>query len=212
MPRTRNRARARSRAIEAESVFVNIPYDSRFENLFLAYIAAISALGFVPHATLEIPSNVPRLDRILDLIATCPYSVHDLSRVQLDRVTPSTPRFNMPFELGLALGLHRNTRSTGHAAFVCESLRHRVSKSLSDLNGTDVYIHDGKILGLFRELRSMFVRAHRQPTVQQMMAVYRVLRKNLPDILRRAGEHSPFSASVFRDLAVLAAFTANRIV
>jgi hypothetical protein len=50
-------------------VFVNVPYDSQFENLFLAYIAAISAFGFIPRATLEIPSNRPRLDRILDLIA-----------------------------------------------------------------------------------------------------------------------------------------------
>jgi hypothetical protein len=32
---------------------------------------------------------------------SCSYSVHDLSRVQIDRNPPATPRFNMPFELGL---------------------------------------------------------------------------------------------------------------
>ncbi|MGB6803656.1 MAG: hypothetical protein WBE31_15415, partial [Candidatus Sulfotelmatobacter sp.] len=88
-------------------MFLNIPYDSEFENLFLAYIAAVSAFGFIPRATLEIPFSRRRLDRILDLIGDCRYSVHDLSRVQIDRAPPPTPRFNMPFELGLTVGLDR---------------------------------------------------------------------------------------------------------
>jgi hypothetical protein len=82
-----------------------IPYDGRFENLLLAYIAGISAFGFAPRATLEIPFSQRRLDRIISLIASSQYSVHDLSRVQLDRTAPRTPRFNMPFELGLTVGI-----------------------------------------------------------------------------------------------------------
>jgi len=81
------------------------------------------------------------LDRIIRLLRSCRYSFHDLSRVSLDRHPPATPRFNMPFELGLAVTPSRSTR---HEWFVFEEQRHRLMKSLSDLNGTDPHIHDGK--------------------------------------------------------------------
>jgi len=84
-----------------------VPYDTRFENVLPAYIAATSAFGFTPRATLEIPFGQRRLDRILALIQQSQYSIHDLSRVQLDRKAPRTPRFNMPFELGLTVALEK---------------------------------------------------------------------------------------------------------
>jgi hypothetical protein len=89
------------------SVFLNVPYDAALEKLLLAYIAAVSAYGFAPRATLEIPFGQRRLDRILSLIRQSQYSIHDLSRVQLDRNAPRTPRFNMPFELGLTIALEK---------------------------------------------------------------------------------------------------------
>lgn len=118
-----------------ESAFLNIPYDQRYESLYLAFIAGLSGFGLVPRATVEIPTSDRRLDRIVKLIRDCRYSFHDLSRVQLDRGRPSTPRFNMPFELGLAVdwALAANPK---HAWFVFESKSHRLQKSLSDLNGT----------------------------------------------------------------------------
>src|SRR5271168_1602373 len=128
-----------------ESVFLNVPYDAEFENLLLAYIVGISAFGFTPRATLEIPFGQRRLDRILSLIRQSRYSVHDLSRVQLDRNAPRTPRFNMPFELGLAVAWGQ--AHPQHKWFVFESVRRRLNKSLSDLDGTDPYIYDGTLGG-----------------------------------------------------------------
>jgi hypothetical protein len=87
---------------QRQTVFLNIPYDKQFESTYLAYVTALSAMGFLPRATLGIAGH-RRLDRIATLIESCPYSIHDLSRVQLDRNAPRTPRFNMPFELGLAV-------------------------------------------------------------------------------------------------------------
>ncbi len=214
MPRPMAARRAPSaarRAPKAESVFLNIPYDSRFENLLLAYIAAISAFGFTPRAALEIPFSRRRLDRIVDLISASEYSVHDLSRVQLDTHAPRTPRFNMPFELGLTVALER-TAARDHHWVVCESQRHRLHKSLSDLDGTDVYVHDGTIRGVFRELCNVFVRSHRQPNVVQMMQIYRVLRTEFRGILRSAGARDPFNARVFKDLSILASAAADEIV
>ena len=185
------------------SVFLNIPYDVGFENLLLAYIAAMSAFGFTTRATLEIPFGQRRLDRILALIQQSQYSIHDLSRVQLDRKSPRTPRFNMPFELGLTVALER-TAHPDHAWVVCESVRRRINKSLSDLDGTDAYIHGGTIKGVFRELGNAFVGSSRQPTVIEMMQIYRVLRAQFANILKRAGARDPFNARVFKELCVLA--------
>jgi hypothetical protein len=161
---------AKSRKPAAE-VFLNIPYDRKFENLFLAFISGISAFGLVPRATLEITSSSRRLDRILSLIQDCQYSIHDLSRVELDRIPPLTPRFNMPFELGLSVAHQKALKGKTHEWFVCEAKAFRIVKSLSDLNGTDPFIHDGQVAGLFRELCAIFQRPGRQPTVQQMWRI-----------------------------------------
>jgi len=196
----------------ADRVFLNIPYDARFESLFLAFISGICAFGFVPRATLEIATSSRRLDRILDLIRECRYSIHDLSRVELDGKAPRTPRFNMPFELGLSVAHQKSGSGKNHRWFVCESRRFRLAKSLSDLNGTDPFIHEGTVAGLFRELCSMFRRPGRQPTVQQMWRIYWKLRKALPLVLAQAGSDSLFTARVFGDVCAMAADFANKIV
>jgi hypothetical protein len=96
----------------------------------------------------------------------------DMSRVQLDRHAPCVPRSNMPFELALAVAhtsIHRQT-----SWYVCETVRYRANKSLSDLNGTDVRIHGGTIRGLFGALCDVFVRRTPQPSIQDMNPAARV--------------------------------------
>src|SRR6266436_3362168 len=83
--------------------FLNIPFDDKYESLFLAFIAGLSGVGLTPQTVLQIPGSHRRLDRLTKLISSCQYSFHDLSRVELDSKRPATPRFNMPFELGLAV-------------------------------------------------------------------------------------------------------------
>lgn len=187
---------------ERQRVFLNIPYDRQFEPLYLAYITALSAMGFFPQATLGIAGN-RRLDRIASLIEGCAYSAHDLSRVQLDRNLPRTPRFNMPLELGLAIGWAR-ANPQRHKWFVFESMKRRLSKSMSDLDGTDPYIDDGTVQGVMREICNAFVRPD-QPTVPEMMKMYHDLRHGVPKILRNAGASSLFTARVFSDLCLAAA-------
>lgn len=105
----------------------------------------------------------------------------------------------MPFELGLAVGSRPR-----HTWFVFESKIRRVQKSLSDLNGTDIYIHEGTPRGVFRELCNAFARNKQQPTVQAMELIYRRLKKSLPSIMAEAGTLTPFSARVFLGLVVRA--------
>jgi hypothetical protein len=56
---------------EAKRVFLNIPYDAKFERLYLAYTVGVIELGLQPRATLAIPGGPARLDRIVDLIQSC---------------------------------------------------------------------------------------------------------------------------------------------
>jgi hypothetical protein len=88
----------------------------------------------------------------------------------------------MPFELGLAVAMAK-ADPTGRQDtwFVLETVNRRIHKSLSDLNGTEVYIHGGKASGVFRELNNAFVRSERQPTMQQMQSVFENLRAMYPD-------------------------------
>jgi hypothetical protein len=79
----------------------------------------------------------------------------------------------MPFELGLAV-MAAMEHPAQHTWCVFESSARRVEKSLSDLGGTDAYVHDGTIDGLFRELCNALVGVKRQPAVHQMMDVYAI--------------------------------------
>jgi hypothetical protein len=179
--------------------------------MFLAYIAGASALGLTPRATLEIPGSANRLERIKGLIAQCQFSIHDLSRIELDRSPPPTPRFNMPFELGLAVGMtERPSRS--HTWFVFETKARRVQKSLSDLNGTDVYVHGGTPMGVFSQLLNAFARDESQPTVKEMTRVLTALEDTMEIILDRKGADNPFQARVFKELTVYANAVVSEII
>lgn len=192
-------------------VFLNIPYDADFQELYLAYVAGLTSLGYTPRATLEIPAGTRRLDRIINLIQECDFSIHDLSRVQLDGRHPRVPRFNMPFELGLALAWGRFARAK-HRWFVFEEKQHRLAKSLSDLNGTDPLIHAGTVGGVFSELSNAFIRPGNQPTVPQMRSIYRTLQKEVPAILTSTGSQSLYTASAFKYLCVVSAKAAENYV
>ena len=76
------------------SVFLNFPYDLQFAPLYLAYISGVCSFGLTPRVALELPGGERRLDRIIELILSCQYSFHDLSRVELDL----SPSADAPYE------------------------------------------------------------------------------------------------------------------
>jgi hypothetical protein len=197
--------------VKLNAVFVNIPYDERFRRLYLAYIVGLTSLGLEPRATLGIAGSERRLDRIVALMQSCRYSIHDLSRVELDRKPPCTPRFNMPFELGLAVTWAKLNPSK-HSWFVFETRERRIQKSLSDLNGTDPSIHNGTVEGVMREICSAFVRASSaRPSVPEMMRTYRGLSRSLGAITAEAGAHGVFEARIFDDLRYAAKAAMSRL-
>jgi len=81
-------------------VFLNVPFDTAYEPLFITLVGTLIFLKQEPHCVLEVREQGDgRLSRIFELMRRCRQSIHDLSRAG----TPA--RFNMPFELGLACAL-----------------------------------------------------------------------------------------------------------
>jgi hypothetical protein len=90
-------------------------------------------------------------------------------------------------------------------------MRHRIKKSLSDLDGTDAYIHGGTVAGVFRELGNAFVGSRRQPSVTEMSQIYRLLRVHFQSVLKKAGAKDAFNARVFKELCVRASKAAGEL-
>lgn len=190
------------RSFNDNAVFLNIPYDGEFEELYLAYIVGLCQLGFDPCIASGIPGGERRLDRVLTLIQSCRYSIHDLSRVELSVSPPATPRFNMPLELGITITWAK-LHPERHTWFLWESVPRRLQKSLSDLDGTDPYIHYGTVEGVLSELRNAFVR-NGAPQVQEILRAYRIVQRSIEKILTGAGTRNLYAASVFNELCFMA--------
>ena len=109
----------------------------------------------------------------------------------------------MPLELGMAIACQK-TLFPSHMWFVFEAKRRRIQKSMSDLDGTDVYIHRGRPAFLFSELTNAFVWSQQQASVEKMRRVFVGLKKEMPRLMKDAGTNSCFTARVFKDLRVFA--------
>ncbi|HET9268795.1 MAG TPA: hypothetical protein VFO31_11555 [Vicinamibacterales bacterium] len=190
-----------------DNAFLNIPYDRRYENLYLAFIAGLSAFGLSPRATVELSGSQRRLDRIIHLLRSCRFSFHDLSRVTLDRTPPATPRFNMPFELGLAIAFSEDSK---HEWFVFEARPHRLTKSLSDLNGTDPHIHSGSPSGVLCAMANALVRRRDRPSAQQLNEVYEDVCRAAREIRRSLHASNLFDARAFDELVIAGRISAHR--
>jgi len=108
-----------------------------------AGVFAVSACGYTVRSALEVEdSGDLRLTKIIGLIEQSRLSVHDISRVTLD-VATKLPRFNMPIELGIALGMKHLGRKAlrQHKMLVLDSDRYRYRVSASDLAGIDISEH-----------------------------------------------------------------------
>jgi hypothetical protein len=195
------------RSRRTESVFLNIPYDLGFEDLYLAYIVGLTQLGLRVNATVGVP-NQGRLETIIGLIEESNFSIHDLSRIELSK---GIPRFNMPVELGLAL--YRSHVTSGrHRVYVFESKPYRTQRSTSDINGIDPQIHNGTAKGIMAGLRNILRQPGDVTSVPEMITSYRAVRRKLSDLRLNAGGQSLFQASVFHDLVLAALVESQKLI
>lgn len=183
------------------SVFLNVPFDAAYEDCFLALLASLTGLGLRPRSVLEVPPSQDRLRRLYRLVKACRYSLHDLSRVELSE--GADPRFNMPFEAGLATAIALDRRR--HERFLLESQRYRLQRTCSDLNGTDPEIHGGTAEGILRCVLNLFGRAQASDE-KGLRRIYERLRVAAGHIRAQAGPLGVYTPASFRSL-VLAAQT-----
>lgn len=195
------------RSRRTESVFLNIPYDRGFEDLYLAYIVGLTQLGLRVNATVGVP-NQGRLKTIIGLIEESNFSIHDLSRIELSK---GIPRFNMPVELGLALYRSHVTRGR-HRVYVFESKPYRMQQSTSDINGIDPQIHNETAKGVMAGLRNILRQPGDVTSVPEMLTSYRAVRKKLSALRLNAGGQSLFQASVFHDLVLAALVESQKLI
>ena len=115
----------------------------------------IMACGHKPRCALDYSDGgAVRFVEIVNMIAECDFSIHDISRVELD-ATSNLPRFNMPLELGADLGLRLQgpPRQRRRKTLILDAVAHRYDKTLSDISGMDIEVHGNAVSAVIRHVR-----------------------------------------------------------
>jgi hypothetical protein len=84
------------------------------------------------------------MTRIARAVFSSKYSIHDLSRCRGEG-TEALARFNMPLELGIAMGRRFSAGEAEHDWLILVPEGHEYAKFVSDLAGFDPKKHDGTI-------------------------------------------------------------------
>ena len=174
------------------SVFVNVPFDEGYAPLFEALVFVITACGYRVRCALEEDdSGDIRMDKLDRLIRQSRRSIHDLSRIELN--TNDLPRFNMPFELGLAIGAKRfgtSRKDDGIKIMVAEP--YKMPAYLSDLGGNDPSAHrrdPDRIIKIVRDFLHVSPAGELLPGPAKLSAAFVDFRARLPVIAKRIDFH-----------------------
>jgi hypothetical protein len=142
------------------SVFINCPFDAEFEPLFHSIVLTVAARGFLPRSARQTEGQAEtRISRIARGILEAKYSIHDLSRYQGEGAG-NLARFNMPLELGIALGIQylgdieRRISGNRHNWVVLVPANALDRKFISDLSGYDHREHDRQPMTVIKAVAS----------------------------------------------------------
>lgn len=181
-------------------VFINCPFDESYFPFIEAATFAILACGYTPRCALEFgDTGYDRLSRIVDLIDQCDFSLHDISCTELDPGS-GLPRFNMPFELGVAWG--RKRRKNDRKLLVIDRAPHRYERSISDLKALDPVSHGGDPLEMVAQVRH-WLSSHQIIPLNgpnHMKDWHQRFQVSLPHICSESGLDRTRIAETFKDL------------
>jgi hypothetical protein len=169
------------------SLFINCPFDRDYLPLLQSLIFVVFECGLQPRlASLEVDSGRVRIEKIRDLIRSCRYSIHDISRME-PLYPGDDPRFNMPFELGLDLGCryYGAPRLQSKQCLILESERYRYQRVLSDISGNDIRAHDADAETLMAEVRNWLRSTTDRilPSANELWERFKIFRDDLADAL-----------------------------
>lgn len=138
-----------------DNVFVNCPFDPDYLPLLRPLLFCIIYLGLTPRIALEaLDSGAPRFEKIVSLIRSSKYAIHDLSRLQ-SNAAGEYFRLNMPFELGLDVGcrLFRSGQASSKKCLILEAERYRYQAAISDLSNSDIAVHSNQPVKVIAAVR-----------------------------------------------------------
>lgn len=171
-------------ATSADDVFINCPFDDAFAPTFRALIFAILVCGFRPRSARELDDGgQTRIDKIYNLVGTCRYGIHDLSRTELDP-EHQLPRFNMPLELGLFMGAKHfgGKLQKAKRVLILDVEQYRYQRFISDLAGMDIHDHGGEPMRALCVARDWLANVSRRelPSADRVQRVYEAFLADLP--------------------------------
>lgn len=140
------------------TVFINCPFDEEYAPLLEAAVFCVVYFGFAPRLANErVESGESRLDKIVEMILSARYSIHDLSRCRSLSIGEHF-RMNMPFELGIDLGIRRSGVQPHDTKkfLILEESPYDLKRSLSDMAGQDVEFHRADFELVIRRVRDFF--------------------------------------------------------
>ncbi len=195
--------------IKDKDVFINCPFDQDYLLLLQPMIFALIDLGFRPRCALESSNSaINRLDKILQILSECKYSIHDISYIKKDPIT-RLPRFNMPLELGLDIGCRKFgvNGENDKVLLVLDVEKYRYRNFISDIAGEDIYAHDNNADGMIRSIcRWLYYEIDRTkvivPGEVRIINRFQEFNRLLPDICNALGVSLDISQfSRFVDIA-----------
>jgi hypothetical protein len=140
-------------------VFINCPYDAEYQEIFDALLYAAVVCGYYPKSAMTSREAAkPRMERIATSLKESKYSLHDLTRCKGEG-DQNLARFNMPLELGIAMGqkyFGENSTSDHDWCLLVRS-GSGYKRFLSDLAGYDPMEYDGDVASAVRSFMSWLV-------------------------------------------------------
>jgi hypothetical protein len=176
----------------ASDVFINCPFDNDFAPSFQALVFGVLACGFRARCAREMDDGTEtRIDKLYRIIEQSRYSVHDISRTELDAVN-QLPRFNMPLELGLFLGAKRfgGEPHKTKRCLIFDTEQYRYQMYISDLAGMDITPHQNDPKAMVKLTRDWLVTVSRRLTIPGTAIIedsYERFTQALPSICNTAG-------------------------
>jgi len=146
------RPRRRKHSDYDVNVFINCPFDDKYEPLFRAMVFTISSCGFIAQCAKGASNQNLRFQRILELVGECRYGLHDLSRMKVGAM----PRNNMPLELGVFIGCQRFGSPFDYEKeyLILDRNAHDYNQHTSDVKADDAEYHHNKPKEMIERVRN----------------------------------------------------------
>jgi hypothetical protein len=183
----------------ATSVFINCPFDDTYARLFDALVFAVTCCGFLARSALE-SGNVAenRMNRIARAVFSSKYSIHDLSRCQGEG-EQNIARFNMPLELGIAMGRRMAHGEDQHDWLILVPEGHLYARFISDLAGHDPKTHNGTVESIVPKVMAWLATrrdAVYVPTPDQVLAALPAFEQRKRELLTQWREEVPWADQI----------------